>query len=54
MWLEASIWLWGPLAGIFAAWTMWRGMATERELRRLHARLAELEADRTSPRRRAA
>jgi hypothetical protein len=54
MWLEASIWLWGPLAGVFAAWTIWRNLTADRELRRLRERVAELEAADNSSRRRAA
>ena len=54
MWLEASIWLWGPLAGVFAAWTVWRSIVAERELRRLRERIAELEAPHDSSRRRSA
>jgi hypothetical protein len=51
MWLEASIWLWGPLAGVFAAWTVWRILKAERELQRLRERVVELEAMRDSSRR---
>jgi len=52
MWLETSIWLWGPLAGAFGTWTVWRNLVARRELRRLRERVAELEAAHESPRRR--
>jgi hypothetical protein len=52
MWLEASIWLWGPLTGVFAAWTIWRILKAERELRRLRERVSELEAAHDSSQRR--
>jgi hypothetical protein len=54
MWLEASIWLWAPIAGVFGAWTIWRSLATAGELRRLRERVAELEAAQGPSRRRAA
>ncbi len=54
MWLEASIWLWAPLAGVFGVWTIWRSLETDRELRRLRERVVELEATQNPSRRRAA
>jgi len=54
VWLEASVWLWGPLAGFFGAWTIWRSLVAERELRRLGDRVAELEAAQDSSARRTA
>lgn len=54
MWLEASIWWWGPLVAVGGAWTVWRNWVTGREIRRLRERLTELEAVLDSSRRRAA
>jgi hypothetical protein len=43
MWLEISFWLWGPMVCAVAVWTVWRSAETNRELRALRARVAELE-----------
>jgi hypothetical protein len=53
MWLEASVWLWGPLACVFASWTVWRSLVVGRELQRLRERVEELEAAHDWSRRRA-
>ena len=54
MWLEASIWLWGPAVGVLGSWIVWRILVTGRELQRLQERVVELEAADDSSRRRAA
>jgi hypothetical protein len=55
MWLEALAWLWGPIAAIVGAWTVWRVRRTRSELRELRERIAALEAGpATAKRRRAA
>lgn len=54
MWLEASIWWWGPLLAAGAAWSVWRDLMAAREIRRLRERVTALETGRASSRRRAA
>jgi hypothetical protein len=54
MWLEASIWIWGPLAVVSGAWMVRRSLVVERELRRLRERVQKLEAVNDSSPRRAA
>ena len=44
MWLEAAIWIWGPLAVVLGAWMVRRSLVVEQELRRLRARVQKLEA----------
>jgi hypothetical protein len=43
MWLEETVWLWLPLIFACGAWTFWRTLTLNRELRSLRARVADLE-----------
>jgi hypothetical protein len=51
MWLEASIWWWGPLIAAGTAWSIWRNLVADREIRRLRERLTALETARAAARR---
>jgi hypothetical protein len=45
MWLEATVWLWGPILGVLGAWSIWRNVTTARQLDALHERVSKLEAE---------
>jgi hypothetical protein len=43
MWLEQTMWIWAPLAGLALTWMISRLGALGREVRSLRMRVAQLE-----------
>jgi hypothetical protein len=45
MWVEAMVWLWGPVAVGLGVWVVWRMLTLHAEVRALRHRVERLEAD---------